>query len=75
MKVVWVDAHPDCTNANIRSKGKNLTENYHGMPLSHLTGIAYMPPLAGFKWISELPKLNPKNVVLIAIRDIDSDEY
>lgn len=45
------------------------------MPLSHLTGHIRLPPLDYFKWIADRPPINPKNVVLIAIRDIDPDEY
>lgn len=45
------------------------------MPLSHLTGATSIPPLDYWKWINDQPHLDPKNVVLIGIRDIDADEY
>ena len=75
LRVVWVDAHPDCTNSQLRNPTKMHYENYHGMPLSHITGMAQIPKLPYWSWLTELPQLDPKNVVLIAIRDIDKDEY
>ena len=38
-------------------------------------GITKIPVLDYWSWLSKNPFLNPKNVVLIAIRDIDPDEY
>ena len=45
------------------------------MPLSHLTGITKIPHLNYWSWLNDFPLLDPKNVVLIGIRDIDPDEY
>jgi arginase len=45
------------------------------MPLSHLTGITSIPKLPYWSWLTSNPLLDPRNVVLIAIRDIDNDEY
>lgn len=45
------------------------------MPLSHITGLTSIPPLPYWSWLSSFPLLDPKNVVLIAIRDIDTDEF
>ena len=45
------------------------------MPLSHLLGMTSIPALPYWSWLTELPLLDPKNVVQIAIRDIDKDEY
>lgn len=45
------------------------------MPLGHLVGISDVPDLDYFNWINKSPRLDPKNVVLIGIRDIDPDEY
>ncbi len=45
------------------------------MPLSHVTGMTSIPPLPYWSWLTNYPFLDPKNVVLIAIRDIDPDEY
>ena len=75
LRVVWIDAHPDCTNSHIRNPTKIHSENYHGMPLSHVTGMTSIPPLPYWSWLTDYPLLNPKNVVLIAIRDIDPDEF
>lgn len=50
-------------------------ENYHGMPLSHVSGMTYIPDLPYWSWLSSLPFLNPKNIVLIGIRDLHEDEY
>ena len=70
LKVVWIDAHPDLSNY----KEKPIPyPNYHGMPLSHLTGITRIPPLDYWGWLNNYPLLNPKNVVQIAVRDIDPD--
>lgn len=75
LRVVWVDAHPDCTDFSIRNPSKMFNENYHGMPLSHVTGMMSLPSLPYWSWLNDYPLLNPKNVVLIGIRDIDPDEY
>ena len=75
LRVVWVDAHPDCTNSHVRNPTKMHSENYHGMPLSHVTGMTSIPDLPYWNWLTKNPLLDPKNVVLIAIRDIDTDEY
>jgi hypothetical protein len=43
------------------------------MPLSHVTGLTSIPKLDYWNWLTDEPVLDPKNVVLIAIRDIDPD--
>ena len=73
LRVVWVDAHADCTDSNIRNPTNYFSENYHGMPLSHVTGMTSIPPLPYWSWLTDFPLLDPKNVVLIGIRDIDPD--
>lgn len=45
------------------------------MPLSHITGATSIPKLPYWSWLTDYPLLDPKNVVLIGIRDIDKDEY
>lgn len=75
LRVVWIDAHADCTNSHIRNPHKHFSENYHGMPLSHVSGMTSIPKLDYWRWLTDLPVLDPKNVVLIAIRDIDADEF
>jgi arginase len=73
LKVVWVDAHPDCTDSRARTPTKMHNENYHGMPLSHITGMTTIPKLPYWSWLQDQPLLDPRNVVLIGIRDIDKD--
>ena len=34
LKLIWMDAHADINTYN-----ESITKNYHGMPLSILTGI------------------------------------
>jgi len=66
LKVIWVDAHPDFIDPTMSDY-----PNYHGYPLAHISGLAYGIP--GFKWISN--RIPFENIVLIAIRDIDPDEW
>ena len=75
LRVVWVDAHADCSDSRIRSADIMSSVNYHGMPLSHVAGMTQIPSLPYWSWLNDYPLLNPKNVVLIGIRDIDPDEY
>ena len=44
---------------------KTTSQNYHGMPLSHISGHYKLP---GFSWMTE--RLPYENIVLIGIRDI-----
>lgn len=73
LRVVWVDAHPDFTDSWQRNPDRHFSENYHGMPLSHVTGATSIPDLHYWHWLTKNPKLDPRNVVLIGIRDIDTD--
>ncbi len=66
MGLIWFDAHGDMNIPGVSPSG-----NIHGMPLAHLLGRGD-PELAGIMGFS--PKLNPKKVVLIGIRDIDTGE-
>lgn len=75
LKLIWVDAHPDCIDYRQRTPDIPFSDNYHGMPLSHLTGMTILPHFPSWQWLTNYPFLDPKNVVLIAIRDIDTDEY
>lgn len=63
-KVLWVDAHPD-----INSYEASSSKNYHGMPLSFLTGIDKDPR---FSFIDN--KLFFRNIFYIGIRSLDSFE-
>jgi arginase len=63
---IWLDAHGDMNTPESSPSG-----NVHGMPLASIMG--YGPPelveLMGFK-----PKVEPQNIVLVGIRDLDSQE-
>ena len=63
---IWLDAHGDMNTPESSPSG-----NVHGMPLASVMG--YGPPelteLLGFK-----PKVEPQNIVLVGVRDLDSQE-
>jgi arginase len=63
---LWLDAHGDMNTPESSPSG-----NVHGMPLASIMG--YGPPelveLMGFK-----PRVEPQNIVLVGIRDLDSQE-
>jgi arginase len=63
---IWLDAHGDMNTPESSPSG-----NVHGMPLASVMG--YGPPelteLMGFK-----PKVEPQNIVLVGVRDLDSQE-
>lgn len=64
--LIWMDAHSD-----MNTPGTSPSGNVHGMPLACLigTGPKALTHLNGWS-----PKVDPKNVVLIGIRDVDLDE-
>lgn len=64
LKVVWIDAHPD-----LNSYSASHSKNYHGMPVSFLTGI---DKNKDFGFINN--KLDFKNLLYIGIREIDNFE-
>ena len=64
--LVWIDAHSDINTPETSPSG-----NVHGMPLAALLGLG-PEPLAKIYGYS--PKIDPENVVLIGIRDIDAAE-
>ena len=61
--IIWVDAHADMNTPETSPSG-----NIHGMPLTCCVGL-------GPKELTEIdgfaPKVDPKNVVLIGLRDVD----
>jgi len=63
---LWLDAHGDMNTPETSPSG-----NVHGMPLAAIIG--YGPPelteLAGFK-----PMVEPRNVALVGVRDLDARE-
>ena len=64
--VLWVDAHPDMNTPETSSSG-----NVHGMPLACSIGLGprKLTHLCGFA-----PKVDPANVALVGIRDVDALE-
>jgi arginase len=64
--VIWLDAHGDMNTPESSPSG-----NVHGMPLASImgNGPAELTDLAGIK-----PMVEPRNVVLVGIRDLDSKE-
>jgi arginase len=64
--MIWLDAHGDMNTPETSPSG-----NVHGMPLASIMG--YGPPeltgFAGFK-----PLVEPRHVVLVGIRELDSKE-
>ena len=63
---VWLDAHSDMNTPETSPSG-----NVHGMPLSALMGYGTeeLYDLFGYK-----PKIEPQNVALVGVRDLDSHE-
>ena len=64
--MLWLDAHGDMNTPDSSPSG-----NVHGMPLASIIG--YGPPelvdLIGYH-----PIIEPRNVALVGIRDLDSKE-
>jgi arginase len=64
LKVIWIDAHADINTFN-----ESISKNYHGMPLSFLTGLDTND---NFNFIKN--KLDFENLLYIGIRDLDPFE-
>jgi arginase len=64
--VIWVDAHSD-----INVPGTSPSGNIHGMPVSASIGLG-APELAAVG--GKFQKLNPENIVMIGLRDVDEGE-
>lgn len=64
--VIWIDAHGDM-NTDVTSPSGNI----HGMPLAASIGLGALEltSIGG-----DYQKLDPKNLVMIAIRDLDTGE-
>jgi len=64
--LIWFDAHGDMNIPEVSPSG-----NIHGMPLAHLLGKGDkdLMNIEGFS-----PKVQPENVALIGVRDIDAGE-
>ena len=63
-KFIWIDAHAD-----INTYKESKTKNYHGMPLSFLTGL---DKNSSFRFIRN--NLSYKNLYYIGLRDVDNFE-
>ena len=63
---IWLDAHSDMNTPETSPSG-----NVHGMPLSAIMGYGTeeLHDLFGFR-----PKIEPQNVVLVGVRDLDTHE-
>ena len=61
--VLWIDAHTDMNTPRTSPSG-----NVHGMPLACLIGRGPKELTHLFGWA---PKVDPRNVALIGIRDVD----
>ena len=64
--LIWVDAHAD-----MNTPGSSPSGNVHGMPLACVVGMGpeELTGLYGFA-----PKVDPRNVALVGIRDVDQLE-
>jgi len=63
---IWLDAHGDMNTPESSPSG-----NVHGMPLAAIIGYGApeLVELLGFK-----PKVEPRNVTLVGVRDLDAKE-
>ena len=64
--LLWVDAHADMNTPETSPSG-----NVHGMPLACVVGMG-PPELAGL--FGYAPKVPPRNVALVGLRDVDQLE-
>jgi arginase len=64
--LIWLDAHGDMNTPDSSPSG-----NVHGMPLASIMGYgpAELTSIAGVK-----PMVEPRNIVLVGIRELDSKE-
>ncbi len=64
--LVWLDAHGDVNTPETSPSG-----NVHGMPLASVIGYgaSELTELSGFK-----PKVEPQNVAMVGIRELDAKE-
>ena len=63
MGVIWMDAHADMNTPQSSPSG-----NVHGMALACLIGLG---PQELTKMFGFMPKVDPKNVVLVGVREVD----
>lgn len=65
--VIWVDAHADFNDEH-----STITGNVHGMPLSAVCGQG---PDIIVDFGVPVTTVNPKNVVIVGLRDVDENEW
>jgi arginase len=68
LKVLWVDAHAD-----INSMQSSPSGNMHGMPVAFLMKLEKLTRPSQ-EWMKDVPRLDPKNIVYIGLRDLDVGE-
>jgi arginase len=61
--VIWIDAHPDFNTEDTTSSG-----NIHGMVAAAASGLGH-PDLVGLGGVA--PKIEPGNLVMVGIRNVD----
>lgn len=64
--VIWIDAHSD-----FNSDESTISGNMHGMPLSSLTGFG---PNSMIAFEDDFKFVDPDNVAIVGVRDIDPEE-
>ena len=64
--LIWIDAHADINTPDTTPSG-----NVHGMPLAALLGLG---PDTRSNLLDFSPKVQPENVVLVGVRDVDATE-
>ena len=61
--LIWIDAHADMNTPQTSPSG-----NVHGMPLACCVGLG--PPLLS-RLLGYSPKVDPRNVALVGVREVD----
>jgi len=64
--LLWIDAHADMNTPQSSPSG-----NVHGMPLACCAGVG---PEELVRMFGFWPKINPGNIALLGVRDVDSPE-
>jgi arginase len=64
--IVWLDAHADMNTPESSPSG-----NVHGMPLACIVGLGPPELTSLFRYA---PKVNPRNAVIVGLRDVDQLE-
>ena len=69
--LLWIDAHADINTPSVSPSG-----NMHGMPIAFLMRAAGLDPstIPGHEWLSDVPVLDPSQLVYVGLRDVDEGE-